>query len=125
MPSDGHCRFRDCKQAGLYLKRLDKHIKHCHPGKTMKDNLNCLVQNPSQRSLVQSTDRRRQPCNVLGCHYYGVHILRLDRHRKKVHETRYWQKNDDSVVECSFSEEEDESSEERFSAKIAAIISNL
>ena len=91
----------------------------------MKDNLNCPVQNPTQRSLVQSTDRRRQPCTVLGCRYYGVPISRLDRHRKKVHETRDCQKNDDSVVKCSFSEEEDESSEECFSAKIAAIISNL
>ena len=124
MPSDGHCRFRDCKQAGLFFKRLDKHLKRCHPGKTMKDNLNCPVQNPLQCSLVQSTDRRCQPCTVLGCRYYGVPISRLDRHRKKVHETRDCQKNDDSVVECSFSEE-DESSEECFSAKIAAIISNL
>ena len=124
MPSDGHCRFRDCKQAGLYFKRLDKHLKRCHPGKSMKDNLNCPVQNPLQRSLVQSMDRRRQPCTVLGCRYYGVPILRLDRHRKKVHETSDRQKNKESVVECSFSEE-DESSEECFSAKIAAIIINL
>jgi len=126
MPSDGHCQFSDCKQAGLYFKRLDKHLKCCHPGKTMKDNLNRPIQIPLQRSLAQSTDRRRQPCTVLGCHYYGVPILRLDRHRKKVHETRDCQKMEDSVVaECSFSEEEDKSNKECFSAKIATIISNL
>ena len=122
MPSDGHCHFPDCKQAGLYFKRLDKHLKRCHPGKTMEDNFNCPLPNPVSRTLVKNTDRQRKPCTVPGCRYYGVPIARLERHSKKVHGTKGQEKKD-AVIECSFSEEEE--SNDCFSAKIAGIINNL
>lgn len=124
MPSDSHCHFPDFKQAGLYFKRLDKYLKRCHPGKTSQDNLNCPLQNPVSRSLVKNTDRQRKPCAVPGCRYYQIPISRLDRHAKEVHGTKSakCQENKESVVECSFSEEE---SNDSFSAAIAEIINNL
>ena len=122
MPSDGYCRFSGCNQAGLYFKRLDKHLKRCPPGKTKEDNFNCPPQNPESRSLLKNTDRQRKPCLVPGCRYYGVTISRLERHMKKVHGTKD-PGNRESVVECSFSE--DEESNDSFSAKIAGIINNL
>ena len=122
MPSDGHCRFPDCKQAGLYFKRLDRHLKRCHPGKTREDNFNFPLKNPVSRCLVKNTDRQRKPCLVPGCRYYGVPISRLERHVKKVHGTE-GPGNRESVVECSFSE--DEESNDCFSAKIEGIINNL
>lgn len=109
MPSDGYCRFPACRQSGLYFKRLDKHLKRCHPGMTKEDNLNNPSQNPMDRRLVATTDRHRQPCTVLGCRYYNVPISRLDRHARKIHGTKPPSKeNKDSAVECSFSEEEEE-----------------
>ena len=123
MPSDGYCRFSACKQSGLYFKRLDKHLKRCHPGKSKKDNMNCPSQNPVDRPLVKTIDRPRQPCTVHGCRYYGVPISRLDRHVKKIHETKpNGERNQDLVVEFSFAEDEDDDS---FSAKIAGIVENL
>ena len=122
MPPDGYCRFPYCKQAGLYFKRLDKHLKRCHAGKTKEDNFNRPPQNPVSRSSVKNTDRQRKPYLVPGCSYYGVPISRLERHVKKVH-CRKDPGNRKSVVECSFSE--DEESNDCFSAQIARIIDNL
>ena len=125
MPSDGHCRFPACKQSGLYFKRLDKHLKRCHPGKTKEDNLDSPFQNPVDRLLVTTIDRRRQPCTVPGCRYYGVPISRLDRHVKKIHETKpKSEDNKDTMQECYFSDEEVEH-DSSLSAKIAEIVENL
>ena len=126
MASDGYCRFSACKQAGLYFKRLDKHLKRCHPGKTKKDNLERPLQNPVNRSLVKHVDRQRKPCRVVGCRFYGIPISRLDRHMKKIHGTNLDSKeNRKSVMECSFSEEEQQEQEDSFSAEIARIIDSL
>lgn len=87
--------------------------------------MNCPSQNPVDRLLVKTIDQPRQPCTVPGCRYYGVPISWLDRHVKKIHETKLKeQENQDSVVECSFAEEEDKDNES-FSAKIADIVKNL
>ena len=108
MPSDSYCRFPACRQSGLYFKRLDKHLKQCHPGKTNEDSFKTPFQNPMDRRLVVTTDRHRQPCTVFGCRCYNVPISRLDRHARKIHGTKPQSKeNKDSAVDCSFSEEEE------------------
>ena len=62
--SDGYCRFPACKQSGLDFKRIDKHLKRCHPGKTKEDNLNCPFKNPVDHCLVRTIDRHCQPCTL-------------------------------------------------------------
>lgn len=126
MPSDGHCRFPDCKQSGLFFKRLDRHLKRCHPRKTREDNFNCPAQDPVTRSVVKNTDRPRKPCTVLGCRFYEVPISRLERHLKKVHGVTKvnLQERKESATELCFSDEEEEI-QDGISAKIAAIVSNL
>ena len=116
MASDGYCRFSGCKQAGLHFKSLDKHLKRCHPGKTKKDNLKRPLQNPVNRSLVKHVHRLGKPCGVVGCHFYGIPISRLDRHGTNL---------DSKENQCSFSEEEQQDQEDSFSAEIARIIDSL
>ena len=128
MPSNGYCRFPACRQSGLYFKRLDKHLKRCHPVKTKEDNLKNPFQNPADRRLVATTDRHHQPYTVFGCHCYNVPISRLDRHLRKIHGTKPPTKeNKDSAVDCSFSEEEEEEEERNdgLSVKIAEVLENL
>ena len=117
MASDGYCRVSGCKQAGLYFKSLDKHLKRCHPGKTKKDNLKRPLQNPVNRSLVKHVHRLGKPCGVVGCHFYGIPISRLDRH-----EEDSWHSKEN---QCLFSEEEQQEQEDSFSAEIARIIDSL
>lgn len=87
--------------------------------------MNCPPQDPVDRPIVKTTDRPRQPCTVPGCRYYGVPISRPDRHASKIHGTKRRGKEDhDSIVECSFAEEEDDHNDS-LSAKIAGIVRNL
>ena len=102
--------------------------QRCHPGKTKEDNLNNPCQNPIDRRLVATTDRHCQPCKVFGCRYYNVPISRLDRHARKIHGTKPPSKeNRDSVLECSFSDEEGDEEErnDSLSVKIAGILQKL
>ena len=87
MPTDGHCRVPDCKQLGLFFKRLDRHLVRVHPGLTRKRHDQLPLQNASDRvqNLSVLGDRPRRPCQIVGCRYYGVPINRLDLHMRKVH----------------------------------------
>lgn len=62
------------KQAGLYFKRLNKHLKRCHPGKSRQDNFVLPVKRPADPNLVKNTDPERRKCEVIGCRYYGVAV---------------------------------------------------
>lgn len=53
MPVDWCCRIPGCKQAGLYFKRLDKHLKRCHPAKSRQDNFVSSVNRPADHNLVK------------------------------------------------------------------------
>ena len=124
MPLDGCCRIPGCKQAGLYFKRLDKHLKRCHPGKSRQDNFAYPVKRPEDRNLTKNTDRERRQCEVFGCRYYGVAVSRHDRHMRKVHgaTTKGQEAEKESIAECSFSSSEEDNS---LSVEIARIVNNL
>ena len=88
MPLDGRCRIPGCKQAGLYFKRLDKHLKRCHPGKSRQDNCVLTVKRPADRNLVINTDPERRKCEVIGCRYYGVAVC-MSRQTPEEHPQNY------------------------------------
>ena len=126
MPLDGCCRIPGCKQAGLYFKRLDKHLKRCHPGKSRQDNFVLLAKRPADRDLVKNTDRERLKCEVIGCRYYGVAVSRLDRHKRKVHRTTTEEREKkELMVECEFSSEEEDDADSCLFGEIARIVNNL
>ena len=127
MPLDGRCRIPGCKQSGLYFKRLDKHLKRCHPGKSRQDNFVLPVKKPEDRNLVKNTDREQRKCEVIGCCYYGVAVSRLDRHMRKVHRTTTKElEKKESMAECSFSSEEDlEDEDSCLFGEIIRIVNNL
>ena len=127
MPLDGRCRIPGCKQAGLYFKRLDKHLKRCHPGTSRQDNFVLPVKRPEDRNLVKNTDRQRRKCEVIGCRYYGVAVSRLDRHMRKVHRTTTKElEKKESMAECSFSSEEDlDDADSCLFGEITRIVNNL
>ena len=84
------------------------------------------LQNLVNRSLVKHVDRQRKPCGVVGCHFYGIPISRFDRHMKKIHGINLDnEENRQSVMECSFSEEEKLEQDDNFSTEIARIIDTL
>ena len=84
------------------------------------------LQNPVNRSLVKHVDRQRKPCGVVGCRFYGIPISRLDRHMKKIQGINLDnEENRQSMMECSFSEEEKLEQDDNFSAEIARIIDSL
>lgn len=88
-----------------------------------QDNSSCPSPSHKNRCLVEKSDRERRVCRVIGCHYYGVLMSRLDRHIRKVHQdTKPMDKqaNDD----CSFSSDEDVK-DISLKAKIEEIIASL
>ena len=113
-----------CKQTGLYFKRLDKHLKRSHPGKTRKDNFSCPSPTHKNRCLVKNSDQKRKACQVVGCRFYGVLMTRLDRHMKKTHPEEMKISSKQTVAECSFSSEDD-LEDDFVTAKIEEILAKL
>lgn len=85
------------------------------------------VKRPAECNLAKNTDRKRRKCEVFGCHYYGVAVLRLDRYMRKIHGTTTKERGEkDSIAECSFSSEEDlDDADSCLSAEISIIANNL
>lgn len=86
------------------------------------------VNRPADHNLVKNTDRERRKCEVIGCRYYGVAVSRLDRHMRKVYRTTTKEREKkESMVECSFSSEEEDldDADSCLFGEITRIVNNL
>ena len=86
-----------------------------------------VVGRKSRTGRTLNTDRESRKCEVIGCRFYGVDVSRLDRHMRKVHGTTTKEREKkESMVECSFSEEEDlDDADSCLFGEIARIVNSL